>query len=96
MTNEERKHLSAVAGLGCQICRRNGYDDTPAEIHHIRTGTGAGRRASHFDTIGLCPLHHRLGNDALHVMGRRRWEGHHGITELELLAEVKALLSNKE
>ena len=92
MTNAERKHLSRVAELGCVLCIRYGHTDTAAEIHHIRTGTGAGRKASHYETIPLCPHHHRLGNDALHVMGRKKWERHHGVTELELLEQVRDLL----
>lgn len=92
MTNAERKHLSRVAELGCILCARQGHEGTPAEVHHIRTGAGVGRRSSHMDTIPLCPAHHRLGNDALHVMGRKAWERHHGLTELELLEQVRDLL----
>ena len=44
MTKDEKRHLSAVAELGCAVCRRMGYEGTPAEIHHKRAGTGAGRR----------------------------------------------------
>lgn len=92
MTNDERKYLSRVVSLGCILSLHKGYPDTPAEVHHIRTGTGAGRKASHYDTIPLSPNYHRLGNEALHVMGRKAWERHHGVTELELLAWVKTLL----
>jgi len=92
VTNAERKHLRLVADLGCILCAANGVEGTPAEIHHLRTGTGAGRKASHFESIPLCPIHHRLGNDALHVMGRKAWERHHGVTELELLEQVRDLL----
>ena len=92
MTNDERKHLDKVAGLGCILSRHYGYPDTPAEIHHIRTGTGAGRKASHYETIPLSPHFHRLSNEAFHVMGRKAWERHHGVTELELLELVRDLL----
>ena len=93
MNNAEKQHCARVAGLGCILCRLKGCEDSPAEVHHIRTGTGAGKRSSHFDTIGLCPTHHRLGNEALHVMGRKAFERYHGITELELLVWVKELLA---
>ena len=93
MTNAERTHLGRLAEMCCILCRHYGIDDSPAEIHHIRTGVGAGKRSSHFDALPLCPIHHRLGNEAIHVMGRKAFERHHGITELELLAEVKRLLS---
>lgn len=92
MTKDEKAHMDRVARLGCILCRRNGYHDTPAELHHPRTGTGAGLRAPHADVIPLCPYHHRSSNEALHVMGRKAWERHHGITELELLDETRKAL----
>jgi hypothetical protein len=87
-----KKYIGLVAALGCLICRRSGYMDTPAEVHHPRTGVGAGRRSSDFDTIPLCPYHHRSSNEALHVMGRKAWERHHGVTELELTQQTKELI----
>lgn len=91
MTRAERQHLARVADLGCILCAHLGTPGTPAEVHHARTGTGAGRRASHFDTVPLCPEHHR-GNSGLHGMGRKAFERHYGITELELLEQVRARL----
>lgn len=88
MTKAERAHLSRLADMGCILCRRLGYPGTPAEIHHVRTGTGAGRRASHFDAIPLCPEHHR-GNTGLHGMGRKAFERNYDVTEIELLQQVK-------
>ena len=85
MTNAERAYMSRVADLGCILCLKLGTPGTPSELHHPRTGTGAGRKASNMDVIPLCPLHHRLGNEGLHVMGRKAFERHHGVTELELL-----------
>lgn len=58
-TLAEKKHMSRVAELGCIACRLIGYYDTPAELHHPRSGQGLGQRASHFDVIPLCPAHHR-------------------------------------
>ena len=92
ITKAERAYMNRVARLGCILCRRYGHHDTPAELHHPRTGTGAGRRAAHADVIPLCPYHHRSSNEALHVMGRKAWERHHGITELELLNDTRKAL----
>ena len=87
-TAAERQYLNRVADLGCVICRRIGFYGTPAEIHHARTGTGVGRRASHFDSIPLCPEHHR-GNTGIHGMGRKAFERKYGVTELELVEQTK-------
>lgn len=87
-----KKHMGMVADLGCCICRRFGYGKTPAHVHHIRTGIGMGRRASDFETIPLCLEHHQ-GNEGIHGMGRKAWERHFGVTELELLVETRRALA---
>ena len=91
-TKSESEYLGRVVELGCALCRylNNGW--SPAEAHHPRTGTGAGRRASHFSAIPLCVAHHRHGPEAIHAIGRKAFERLHGITELELLALTKELL----
>lgn len=92
MNKAEREHLSKVSALGCALARFKFGQFMEAEIHHIRTGTGAGRKASHFDTIPLSPHFHRLSNEALHVTGRKAWEKMHGVTELQLLEQTRELL----
>ena len=88
----DRKYMGLVASLGCAICRRLGLGATPAEVHHMRTGVGAGRRASDKDTIPLCPFHHR-GSGGIHGMGRKAFEREYGVTELELVEETQRRLS---
>jgi len=80
-TKAGRDHMGEVAALGCLICHR------PAEVHHI---AGHGMRASAFETIPLCPDHHRNGNDCVHA-GRRTFEAQFG-TERELLSKTLLLL----
>lgn len=92
MTNEERRYLNRVAELGCLVCRRMGYPGTPAEIHHKRAGTGAGRRSSHFDAMPLCPEHHR-GKTGLHGLGTKGFPKHWGFDEDDLLQDVRDLLT---
>ena len=91
MTKDEKRHLSAVAELGCAVCRRMGYEGTPAEIHHKRAGTGAGRRSSNYDAIPLCPEHHR-GATGLHGLGTKGFPKHWGFDEDDLLGDVQTLL----
>jgi len=85
----EKEYLDAVAQLGCIICRNVlGIYDSPAVIHHIRTGQGASQRASNYFTIPLCPLHHTNGGYgvAIHA-GKKAFEMLYG-TELNLLAQT--------
>jgi hypothetical protein len=88
-TKAEKLWLSDVASLGCAVCRNSGFGESPAEVHHVRNGVGKGQRASHFDTIPLCPTHHRTGGHglALHA-GRRTFEQNYG-TELALMWQTK-------
>ena len=79
--------------MGCMVCRRMGYEGTPAEIHHPRRGTGLGQRASNYDAIPLCPEHHR-GNTGIHGLGTKGFPKRWGFTEADLLDEVKMLLGN--
>jgi len=66
-TEAEKKYLEQVAQLPCIACAKKGFNTTPVEVHHIREGVGMAQRASHFDTIPLCPFHHRHGAEAVHV-----------------------------
>jgi len=91
VTKDERKYLSRVAELGCAVCRRIGYEGTPAEIHHPRAGVGMGRRSSNSAAIPLCPEHHR-GKTGVHGLGTKGFPKHWGFTEEDLQNDVKTLL----
>lgn len=90
-TKAERAHMAKLAEMGCCICRRQGIEGSPAQIHHIRTGTGMGKRAAHTDTLPLCFFHHQ-GPGGIHQLGRKAWERRYGVTELGLLAEILELV----
>lgn len=84
-TKQEQAYMSAQADAGCILCRYLGHGDTPAEIHHLRDGVGAGQRNSNLKSIPLCPEHHR-GNTGFHGLGRRAFEREYGATEMDLWA----------
>ena len=86
MKKADRAWLERVASLGCVICQ------SPAEIHHLLTGKGMGKKATNFEVIPLCPLHHRHGGHGIAIhSGVKTWEARHG-TELEHLERVRAVL----
>jgi len=80
--------MQKVAELGCILCRRLELGETPACLHHPKTG---GKRASNWDVIPLCPYHHQ-GKDGVHGLSRRKFEAFYGVTEMELLQQVKDLV----
>jgi hypothetical protein len=86
-TKLEKEKLRKIAELGCSLCRHQGNEGTPSELHHIRR---AGVRAKS-PVIPLCTNHHR-GNIGLHGMGRKRFEAVYKITEEELLEQTEKLI----
>ena len=89
MTKDEKEKYRKIAELGCSLCRHQGNEGTPAELHHLRR---AGKR-SNAPVIPLCPYHHRGSNTSIHGMGRRQFESTYEITEEELLVQTKSLLN---
>ena len=86
-TAKEKKHLNKVASMGCIVCVNLGVGETPAEIHHIGNGT-MGKRASNYEVIPLCHIHHRTGGYGVAVhQGRVQWETNFG-TERDLLKQT--------
>lgn len=83
-----REYMGHVAALGCVLCRRLGQGPTWAHVHHQRTGIGAGRRATDFQTIPLCPPHH-TGRFGIHGLGRKSFEAIYGVSELELVEQTR-------
>ena len=88
-TRHEKEIFRRTAELGCSLCRHQGNEGTPAELHHIRR---TGKR-SNAPVIPLCPYHHRGSNTSIHGMGRKRFEREYSITEEQLLVQTEELLN---
>jgi len=78
-TKAEKAYMGRVAAIGCLICRELGYDDSPAEIHHLF------QARSNWNICPLCSSHHR-GPRGFHGLGQRAFEAMYKTTEAELLA----------
>ncbi len=87
-TKLEKEKYRKIAELGCSLCRHQGQEGTPAELHHIRRNLPRNLAP----VIPLCPYHHRGSNTSIHGMGRKRFEQEYGITEEQLLAQTESLL----
>jgi hypothetical protein len=88
-TKSEKQIYRRTAELGCSLCRHQGNEGTPAELHHIRRTS----KRSNAPVIPLCPYHHRGSNTSIHGMGRKRFEREYAITEEQLLAQTEVLLN---
>ena len=84
--------MRKVADLGCIACRKLGYEDTPAELHHVKKGT-MGKKASNYEVIPLCPHHHRTSNESYHL--NPLWFTEKFGSQQELLEEVTRLIYGK-
>jgi hypothetical protein len=76
-------HLRRIQSLPCYLCRAA----PPSESHHpcgLQWGTGTGLKASDYDTIPLCRLHH----DECHRVEVETWEAKYG-THLKLLTDLR-------
>lgn len=89
---ELQTHKGRLVDLGCIVCDRMGYPDSPASIHHIRDGYGIAQRAPDYEALPLCAAHHQTGGYgvAFH-QGPAIWQDKYG-TERELLRIVRELL----
>lgn len=90
-TKSEREYMSKAAALGCAVCRRLEYGETPAMLHHPRTGMGAGMRGKHSDVIPLCIEHHQ-GATGIHSLGLNGFQAKYGFSEMDLVHETKQLI----
>ena len=89
-TKDEKKRLNQIAELGCILCSEVlGFEGTPSELHHVRR-YGAKRSTS--PILPLCPEHHRLGNDSLHLLGVAGFERKWKISCSQLLERVSQKL----
>ena len=95
-TKSEREFMGRVAALNCIVCANLGYPGSPAEIHHLRSGAGAGQRNGHRLCVPLCAPHHRTGphGTAFHA-GPKTWQQNFG-TEMDLYHQTLELLGESE
>lgn len=84
------RYMAMVATLSCRLCLRLGFGESASEVHHLRMGTGGGRRASDFLSMAICPPCHR-GPRGIH--GDRSLLRQAGVDELVLLSDTIAGLA---
>ena len=89
-TKNEKERYRKISELGCSLCRHQGNEGTPAELHHIRRGNIPRSQAP---VIPLCPYHHRGSNTSIHGMGRKRFEREYAISEEQLLEKTENLIN---
>lgn len=81
------RHMDRVARVPCVLCKYLGLGESPAEVHHLKFGTGVSDRASDFLTAALCTRHHRVEYpESVHYLKERGLRLRYNLSELDLLA----------
>lgn len=87
MKTLEQVWMGLVAAVPCVLCERLGLGATPAQVHHLKLGTGASDRAPDFLTVALCPEHHQ-GPSGVHALKERGLRLRYNCSEIDLLADT--------
>jgi len=93
MKKKDKDRFDKLRQLGCIACSKKGIFSEPV-IHHIRRFTGVGLRPPHDKTIPLCPQHHNMSNESIHL-NKKKFEELFG-NELDLLDEVNRQIKKLE
>jgi len=93
MKKQDKIRFDKLRQIGCIACSKRGLFSEPV-IHHIRNHTGLGLRPPHTDTIPLCPKHHNMGNESVHL-NKKKFYSLFG-TEYELLEETNQKIKQLE
>jgi hypothetical protein len=95
MNKSQKAFQDRVRRLGCIVCLGQGVD-SPAEIHHILSGS---RRIGEDSVLGLCQIHHRGQVNTAEAVSRHPWrrefEARYG-TEAELLEKTRELCAEPQ
>jgi hypothetical protein len=83
--------FTCVACAGVVVKRVSGR---PVQAHHAGA-RGLGQKCSDRETIPLCSLHHLVGKDAIHVLGRRFWD-YHGLDKDRIIETLNKLYDSRE
>jgi hypothetical protein len=71
--NDAPEYLEWIRSLPCLICaRKRAAQFGRTEAAHVGM-RGLGQKCSDWEAIPLCACHHRTGEHAHHVLGKRFW-----------------------
>lgn len=88
-TAEAKRHMARVKGLCCVICAA----PPPSDAHHCFSGRYGSRKASDFETIPLCKIHHQHGPSAIH-QDKAGWEARNGM-DFDFIPVVADMLAGE-
>ncbi len=93
MKKQDKERFDKLKQIGCIACLKKGLFSEPV-IHHIRKNTGLSIRPPHTKTIPLCPQHHNMGNESVHL-NKKKFYALFG-SEHDLLEETNQKIKQLE
>ena len=84
-TAAAQRHMARVAAIGCIVCIRLGYGESPCNVHHIREGRIA---RDDFLTLPMCRVHHVGAAMSIHMDKEPLLRALGVFSEFDLLADV--------
>lgn len=94
MSAKGKRHMAKVARVPCVLCARMGLGESPAEVHHLKFGSGASDRQSDFLTVALCTRHHKVEYpESVHALKEHGLYLRYRCSELDLLADTLEALA---
>lgn len=84
-SSKAERHMARVAQVPCVLCTYMGLGESPAQVHHLKFGTGVSDRASDWLVIPLCYEHHQ-GPSGVHMLKEKGLRLRYNLSEVDLLA----------
>lgn len=81
------EYMGLVKQLPCAVCGA----PAPSDAHHCFHGRYGARKASDFDVIPLCKIHHQDGPEAIHNI-KETWAAKHG-PDYSYIEQTRKLVS---
>jgi len=91
--HKNKQRLANIHLIPCSLCWKLGRQQISITTAHHQIGLGIGLKASDELCMSLCDLHHQKGQDAIHHIGRARFEEKF-CSQDELIKITNQLLSN--
>jgi hypothetical protein len=85
-----KEWMAKVKQLPCVICNA----PPPSDVHHCIHDRYSQKRASDFEVIPLCKMHHQSNPHAIHT-NKRLWREKHG-ADYTYLDRVKWMIQQQE
>lgn len=91
---KDKQRMSDIHMIPCSLCFLKGWTQKTRTTAHHKVGMGLGKKASDLLSMSLCDDHHQKGQEAIHHIGRVKWEETFDVSQDDLITLTDKLLEN--